>query len=40
MIWDIRDKVPVGNIAGPNITGAALDYKDGTILTGSYRNHE
>ncbi|EAR93543.3 WD40 domain protein (macronuclear) [Tetrahymena thermophila SB210] len=37
-LWDIREKKSVATIYGPSLSGDSLDYKDGLILTGSYRN--
>jgi len=37
-IWDIREGKSVGSIFGPSISGDALDYKKGVILSGSWRN--
>jgi len=39
-IWDIREKKSVGCFYGPSVSGDSLDYKNGTILSGSYRNKE
>lgn len=39
-IWDLRTSESVGSFYGPSLSGDALDYKDGVILTGSYRNRE
>lgn len=39
-IYDIRDKAPVGSIAGPLICGDSLDMYDDMIVTGSNRNRE
>lgn len=38
--WDIREKNNFGSINGPSLSGDALDYKKGVILTGSHRNQE
>lgn len=35
-LWDIRDNKPVKSLSGPKISGDSLDYKNGTILAGSY----
>ncbi|KAM3132220.1 hypothetical protein pb186bvf_015680 [Paramecium bursaria] len=40
LIWDLREEKSIGNINGPNLTGDALDYKNGQILTGSYRTND
>lgn len=40
LIWDMRVKKSVGVVYGPNLSGDALDIKNGVILTGSYRNKE
>jgi COMPASS component SWD3 len=37
-LWDIREKKSVATIFGPNCSGDSIDYKNGMILTGSYRN--
>lgn len=37
-LWDIREKKSVAAFYGPSMSGDSLDYKDGLILTGSYRN--
>jgi WD40 repeat protein len=37
-IWDIREGKSVGSIFGPSVSGDSLDYKNGVILTGSWRN--
>ncbi|KRX02042.1 WD40-repeat-containing domain [Pseudocohnilembus persalinus] len=39
-IWDIRQKQSVAAFYGPNVSGDAIDYLDGQILTGSYRTQE
>ena len=39
-IWDLREKASVGSIPGPNISGEALDYKKGYVVTGSHRGVE
>lgn len=39
-IWDIREKKSVGVIFGPNMSGDALDYKNGEVLAGSYSPKE
>ena len=38
--WDIREKTNFGSIYGSSLSGDALDYKKGVILTGSHRNQE
>ena len=40
LIWDIREKKSVGAFYGPSTSGDSLDYKNGVILTGSYRNKD
>ncbi len=37
LLWDIREKKSVGTILGPKISSDTIDYKDGLVLTGSYR---
>lgn len=37
-IWDLREKQAIAAFHGPSLSGDALDYSDGLILTGSYRN--
>lgn len=39
-LWDVREKTNFGSIYGPALSGDALDYKKGVILTGSHRNQE
>lgn len=39
-LWDIREKKSVGTFFGPSLSGDSLDYKNGLILTGSYRNEK
>lgn len=39
-IWDLRSKCSIAAFYGPSVSGDAIDYKDGKILTGSYRNKE
>eukprot|EP01017_Pseudomicrothorax_dubius_P006405 TRINITY_DN1181_c0_g2_i2.p1 TRINITY_DN1181_c0_g2~~TRINITY_DN1181_c0_g2_i2.p1 ORF type:complete len:302 (+),score=47.44 TRINITY_DN1181_c0_g2_i2:311-1216(+) len=39
-VWDIRESTSVRAIYGPTISGDSLDYSQGTILTGSYRNKD
>lgn len=39
-IWDIREKNSVRSIYGPHISGDSIDYKNGQVLTGSYRNND
>ena len=39
-IWDIRMKKLAGGIFGPSVCGDSVDYKNGQILTTSYRNVE
>ena len=38
LFWDLRVNQSVGFIHGPLICGDSLDYKNGVILTGSWRN--
>lgn len=40
LLWDLREEKSIGNINGPNLTGDSLDYKNGQILTGSYRTND
>jgi WD40 repeat protein len=40
LIWDLRERKAVGSIHGPNLTGDSLDYKNGHVLTGSYRTKD
>ena len=37
-IWDLREGRSMNSIFGPSISGDALDYKDGVIISGSWRN--
>ncbi|CAD8102441.1 unnamed protein product [Paramecium sonneborni] len=39
VIWDLRDKRSVGSIQGPNVSGDSIDFRNGQILTGSYRTN-
>ena len=36
-IWDVRQEKSVQNFYGPHICGDAIDVRDNTILTGSWR---
>jgi WD40 repeat protein len=36
-IWDIREKAAVRTLLGPHICGEAIDYKNGEVLAGSWR---
>lgn len=36
MLWDLRNKQPIGMINGPTLSGDSLDIKNDMILTGSY----
>jgi COMPASS component SWD3 len=40
LIWDMRIGESIGSCPGPNLSGDSLDYKDGQILTGSYRSKD
>ena len=35
-VWDIRQCKSVKSFYGPHLAGDSLDYKNNTILTGSY----
>lgn len=37
-LWDIRESQPVQSMAGPQVSGDSLDYKNGKLLTCSYEN--
>jgi len=37
-IWDIREGRSVNSVFGPSISGDSLDYKNGLIISGSWRN--
>ncbi|CAD8172100.1 unnamed protein product [Paramecium pentaurelia] len=39
LIWDLRDHKSIGTIYGPNLSGDSLDFRNGQILTGSYRTN-
>lgn len=40
-IWDIRmKKESIRKIYGPTISADSLDYRNGTILAGNYRNKD
>lgn len=39
-IWDLREGKSIACIYGPNISGDAIDCKDGVILTGSCRTKD
>lgn len=39
-IWDLREGKSVACIYGPEISGDAIDYKEGMILTGSCRRKD
>ncbi|CAD8172875.1 unnamed protein product [Paramecium pentaurelia] len=39
VIWDLRDKRSVGSIQGPHVSGDSIDFRNGQILTGSYRTN-
>ncbi|CAD8102326.1 unnamed protein product [Paramecium sonneborni] len=38
-IWDLRDKRSVGSIQGPHVSGDSIDFRNGQLLTGSYRTN-
>lgn len=40
LLWDIRTCQSENYLYGPMICGDSLDYKNGTILTGSWRNED
>ncbi|EAR94338.1 WD40 domain protein (macronuclear) [Tetrahymena thermophila SB210] len=40
LIWDTRTKSSQGYIYGPLVCGDALDFKNNTVLTGSWRNEK
>ena len=40
LIWDMRVGESVGSLFGPNLSGDSIDYKDGQVLTGSYRSKD
>lgn len=39
-IWDIREGKSVKHLMGPHISGDAIDYKNGTVLTGSHNQKD
>lgn len=39
-IWDLRQAMSVRTIYGPHLSGDALDFQDGQVLTGSYSNKD
>jgi COMPASS component SWD3 len=39
-IWDIRQAASVRSIYGPHLSGDALDFQNGQILTGSYSSKD
>lgn len=38
--WDLRTSRTYATILGPNLSGDAIDYKNGLVLTGSHRSKE
>ena len=40
LIWDLREKTCIAQFYGPSISGDALDYSNGVILSGSYRTED
>ena len=40
IIWDMRVGESVGSLFGPNLSGDSIDYKDGQVITGSYRSKD
>lgn len=39
-VWDIREANSVRSFYGPHLSGDALDYQNGQILTGSHSNKD